>query len=67
MSAHCHWRRFGGGQGLAALPQGPARFVWDFTRTESARTVDSVTTNAVVTAVLVETEPIVGGTTVIFM
>ena len=48
------------------MPQGPARFVWDFTRTESARTVDSVTTNAVVTAVLVETEPLVGGTTVIF-
>ena len=48
------------------MPQGPARFVWDFTRTESARTVDSVTTNAVVTAVLVETEPLVGGTTVNF-
>ena len=48
------------------MSQGQARFVWDFTRTESAHSVDSVTTNALVTAVLVETELLVGGMTVIF-
>ncbi len=48
------------------LPTGTGRFVWDFTRTESARTADSVTTNAVVLAISTEGLAISPGTFILF-
>jgi hypothetical protein len=47
------------------MVSGKARFVWDFTRTESARTVDAVTTNALVVAVSAVAEPVVKGMNII--
>jgi hypothetical protein len=47
------------------MASGKTRFVWDFTRTESARTVDAVKTNALVVAVSAVAEPVVTGLKII--